>query len=186
MFLIFYIRHGLSFDFIFYTLFVCALIIAAFVDIAHRIIPDEVSMGGIVIGFILNSLRGLDVSPLGFNYSPLLDSLFGIVIGAGVIYLTGKCFDLVYFKLLKKGPIDGETQSMGIGDVKLLAMIGAFLGYRLALLTFFVAPIFGVIVGLVNLAVRKQHVIPYGPFLSLAAVINLFWAHTILRLIFFR
>jgi len=184
-FLLFYVRYGLGFDFILYNLFVCLLIVATFVDIAHRIIPDEVSLGGVVIGFILSIYRGIGLSPLGLNYRPILDSLLGIIIGGGIIYLTGKAFDLIYFKLLKKGPIDGETESMGGGDVKLLAMIGAFLGWKIALLTFFMAPMFGAVVGTANLLIKKQHTIPYGPFLSLAAIINLFLADTILRLLFF-
>jgi leader peptidase (prepilin peptidase)/N-methyltransferase len=93
-------------------------------------------------------------------------------------------FDLVYFKLLKKPPIQGETESMGGGDVKLLAMIGAFLGWKIAILTFFLAPFFGAIIGIINLIVKKDHTIPYGPFLSLAAFLSLFWADKIIRLIF--
>ena len=186
VFLAFYIRYGLSFDFIFYTLFVCALIIATFVDIAHRIIPDQISVGGIVIGFILSGFRGLNLAPFSFNRWPVLDSLLGIIIGGGIIYLTGKSFDLVYFKLLKKPPIDGETESMGGGDVKLLAMIGAFLGWKIVILTFFLAPFFGAVVGIISLIMRKGHTIPYGPFLSLAAFISLLWADIIFRLILFR
>ena len=185
VFLIFYNRYGLGFDFIFYTLFVCALIVATFVDIQHRIIPDEVSLGGIGMGLILNLLRPYLV-PTAYHLLPIWDSLLGVLIGGGVIYLTGKTFDLVYFKLLKKGPIDGETESMGGGDVKLLAMIGAFLGWKIALLTFFLAPFLGIIIGIVNLIIRKQHTIPYGPFLSLAAFISIFWADKIFRLIFLR
>ena len=129
---------------------------------------------------------GLGLRPFSFNYKPILNSLIGIIAGGGIIYLTAKIFDLIYFKLLKKGPIDGETESMGGGDVKLLAMIGAFLGWKFAIFTFFLAPFFGAVIGIVNLAIRKQHTIPYGPFLSLAAFISLFWADAILRLIFLR
>jgi leader peptidase (prepilin peptidase)/N-methyltransferase len=101
-----------------------------------------------------------------------------------MIYLTGFLFDLVYFKMLKKPPIQGETESMGFGDVKLLAMVGAFLGWQKAVATFFLAPFFGLIVGIINLAVKKDHTIPYGPFLALAAVISLFWADKIIGLLF--
>ncbi|MFC1657995.1 prepilin peptidase [Candidatus Omnitrophota bacterium] len=185
VFLIFYNLYGISFDFFLYTLFVCLLIVATFVDISHRIIPDEISLGGLVAGFLLSGLRGISLSPFAFSARPLLDSLLGIIIGGGIIYLTGKIFDLIYFKLLKKGPVDGETESMGGGDVKLLAMIGAFLGWKVALLTFFMAPLLGSVVGVANLLITKQHTIPYGPFLSLAAFINLFLAGAILRLLFF-
>ena len=196
VFLIFYIRYGLSFDFIFYTIFACALIIATFVDIQHRIIPDEISLGGIVVGLLFGVVRSF-IQPGGFHFErpiinlifdppPVLNSFLGVLFGGGIIYLTGKGFDLFWFKLLKKGPIDGETESMGGGDVKLLAMIGAFLGWQIAVLTFFIAPVFGAIVGGLNLFFRKQHTIPYGPFLSLAAFVSLFWADRIFRLLLFR
>jgi leader peptidase (prepilin peptidase)/N-methyltransferase len=156
------------------------------VDIPHRIIPDEISVGGMILGFILNAAKGFNLHPFSFNPRPAISSFFGIIIGGGIIYLTGFLFDLVYFKLLKKPPIQGETESMGGGDVKLLAMIGAYLGPVRVVLTFFLAPFFGAIIGLINLIVKKDHTIPYGPFLALAAVLSLFWADKIIALIFFR
>jgi leader peptidase (prepilin peptidase)/N-methyltransferase len=184
MFVILYRYYGLTYEFFFYTVLVCALIVASFVDIKHRIIPDEISLGGIIFGFILNAVRGISLNPFIYKPKYLFDSLLGILIGGGMIYLTGFLFDLVYFKMLKKPPIQGETESMGFGDVKLLAMVGAFLGWQKAVATFFLAPFFGLIVGIINLAVKKDHTIPYGPFLALAAVISLFWADKIIGLLF--
>jgi len=181
LFLVFFMRYGLSYNFFFYFVLICALIIATFVDIPHRIIPDEVSVGGLIVGFILSSIRGVNLNPLSFSFKPMVSSLFGIAIGAGVIYLTGWLFDLVYFKILKNPPINGETESMGGGDIKLLAMIGAFLGAPRVLLTFFIAPFFGAVIGIINLIIKKDHTIPYGPFLSLAALISIFWSDKILR-----
>jgi leader peptidase (prepilin peptidase)/N-methyltransferase len=188
-FLIFYLRFGFSFDFIFYSVFVCGLIIATFVDIPHRIIPDQISVGGIVVGFLFSVIKSFSLKPLSWSLrpetlirQPILDSFLGIIIGGGIIWLTGFLFDLIYFKLLKNPPIQGETESMGGGDVKLLAMIGAFLGWKAVLITFFVAPFFGAAVGIINMLIRKDHLIPYGPFLSLAAVISIFWADKILGL----
>jgi leader peptidase (prepilin peptidase)/N-methyltransferase len=186
VFLIFYNRYGLSFNFFFYIIFVSGLIVATFVDIKHRIIPDEISVGGIIAGLLFSGLRGLELRPFSYNWLPLVNSFLGIIIGGGIIWLSGFLFNLVYFKLLKKGPIQGETESMGAGDVKLLAMVGAFLGWQVVLLTFFLAPIFGAIVGIVNLIATKDHTIPYGPFLSLAAFISIFWFNQILSLIFVR
>lgn len=186
MFIVIFNKFGLSFDFFVYSLFVCGLIIATFIDIKHRIIPDEISIGGMIIGFILSASMGFAINPFSFSAKPMINSLLGILIGGGIIYLTGFLFDLVYFKILKKPPIQGETESMGGGDTKLLAMIGAFLGWQMALLTFFLAPFFGAAVGIINLLTKKDHTIPYGPFLSLAALISLFWYHTIIRLIFVR
>lgn len=185
MFVVLFMRYGLTYDFFFYTVLVCGLIIATFVDIKHRIIPDEVSVGGMIIGFILSAVRGFHMQAKPFSFQPMINSFLGIIIGGGIIYLTGLLFDLVYFKLLKKPAIQGETESMGGGDVKLLAMIGAFLGWQNALLAFFIAPLFGVIVGVANLLIKKDHTIPYGPFLALGALIALFWSDKILRLFFF-
>ncbi|MBM3254862.1 MAG: prepilin peptidase [Candidatus Omnitrophica bacterium] len=186
IFLLFYSCFGLSYIFFFYILFTCGLIVATFVDIRERIIPDEVSLGGAVCGLILNSLRGLRFFPFSFNSSHLLDSLLGIIAGSGIIYLSGFLFDLVYFKILKKPAVDGETSSMGGGDVKLMAMVGAFLGWEKAILVFFFAPFLGLLFGIANLLVKKEHVIPYGPFLSLAALLSMFWADKLIALILLR
>lgn len=183
IFLSFFMRYGLSYDFFFYIVLSCALIIATFIDIPHRIIPDEISVGGIIVGFILSSVRGVNISPFTFSFKPMLNSFLGIIIGGGIIFLTGWLFDLIYFKLLKRPAIGGETESMGGGDVKLLAMIGAFLGWQRATMAFFLAPFFGAAIGIYMLVTKKDHTIPYGPFLSLAAIISIFWADKIMRLL---
>ena len=176
-------RYGLNYEFFLYMVMLWGLIIATFVDIQHRIIPDEVSVGGMVIGFIMVSVTGLSWWPLKFTFLPLVKSALGILAGGGIIYLTGVIFDLVYFKLLKRPAINGETESMGGGDVKLLAMIGAFMGWPMAILTFFLAPFLGIVVGIINLATKKDHTIPYGPFLSIAALVCLFWGNRIISMI---
>jgi leader peptidase (prepilin peptidase)/N-methyltransferase len=179
-------RFGLSYDFFLYMVMLWGLIIATFVDIAHRIIPDEISVGGMIIGLIMLSVTGLAFNPLKYSFLPMLRSLSGIIAGGLIIYLSGKLFDLVYFKWLKRPAVNGETESMGGGDVKLLAMIGAFMGPQKALLTFFLAPFLGAVIGIVNLVRKKDHTIPYGPFLSLAALLSLFWADKIIQLILSR
>jgi len=183
VFLLFFMRYGLSYDLFFYIVLASALIVATFIDIPHRIIPDEITIGGIAVGFILSSIRGVNINPFTFSLKPMLNSLSGIIIGGAVIYVTGWLFDLIYFKLLKKPSIQGETESMGGGDVKLLAMIGAFLGWQRVIMTFFLAPFFGVVIGVYFLATRKDHTIPYGPFLSLAAFSSIIWFDKIARLI---
>ena len=184
MFVLLLNRFGLTYDFFLYLVLTCSLIIATFVDIKHRIIPDEISIGGIILGLVLYAIKGLNLQLKTYNFQPVLNSFLGIIVGGGVIYLTGFIFDLVYFKLLKKPPIQGETESMGGGDVKLLAMIGAFLGWQRVIIVFFLAPFFGVIAGIINLVVKKDHTIPYGPFLSLAAIVSIFWIDRIIRLLF--
>ncbi len=185
-FIVLYGVFGLTLNFFMYTTFICGLIVASFIDIPHRIIPDEISVGGVVVGFIFSCLKGITFNPLSYKFSFMIDSFFGILAGGGIIYLTGKIFDLIYFKILKNPPIQGETESMGGGDVKLLAMIGAFLGWKQAILTFFLAPFFGAAVGIFSVIFKKDHTIPYGPFLALAAIISMFYYPQIISMIFVR
>lgn len=185
LFLAFFNLRGLSFDFFFYSVFACGLIVATFVDMRHRIIPDEISIGGIAAGIIFGLVRPLATGD-SYTFGPALSALTGALAGGGLIYSVGFLFDLVYFKLLNKPPVQGETSSMGGGDVKLLAMIGAFLGWQKAIFVFFTAPFFGVIVGVINLLAKKEHVIPYGPFLSLAALLSVFWADRVISFILLR
>jgi len=187
MFVVLFNVFGLTYDFFIYILLICILIVATFVDIKHRIIPDEISVGGLIIGLILSAIKGITLEPaFKYNGKFIVDSLLGVIIGGGIIYLTGWLFDLVYFKLLKKPPIQGETESMGGGDVKLLGMIGAFLGWQKAILVFLLAPFLGLVFGLINMITKKDHTIAYGPFLSLGAILALFWADKIIALFIIR
>jgi leader peptidase (prepilin peptidase) / N-methyltransferase len=184
-FLLLYNRSGLGLDFLFYAILGSGLIVATFVDIQLRIIPDEISVGGLIVGLLIGFFKGISLSPIAYRLSPFLNALLGAIVGGGMIFLTGFLFDLVYFKMLKKPPVDGETSSMGGGDVKLLAMIGAFLGWQQAVLVFFLAPFFGFFIAIANLLIKKQHVIPYGPFLSLAAFLAIFRGREIIGFLLF-
>ena len=177
---------GLNYDFFVYIFFVSGLIIATFVDIDHRIIPDEISVGGLILGFILSAIKGLQINPLSYKVSPLINSFLGIIIGGGIIYLSGFIFDMVYFKLFRRPPIQGETESMGGGDIKLLAMIGAFLGWEKAVLTFFLAPFIALVFAIINLVSKKDHTVPYGPFLAAGALVSMFWYDKIFHFLFLR
>lgn len=168
---------------VYYCLFFSLLCVATFVDIQYQIIPDEISVGGAAAALVLNALAGIKLHPAAFDWHPFIRSLIGAGAGAGIIYAAGVLFDLVYFRILKKPPVEGETSSMGMGDVKLMAMIGAFLGPDKAVMTFFLAPFPGAVVGIVNLIFKKSHVIPYGPFLSLAAILSFLLGDRILAFI---
>lgn len=195
MFLLFYNRFGFTAISLIYVVFVCGLIIATFVDFNFRIIPDEIDIGGIVLGllisFIYPLLQKTDSHLLG-----LFRSLLGVVIGGGIIWLTGIIGDFIFFVvippiykkifnkeyyLLKEFKESGEEPStMGGGDVKLLAMIGAFIGWQKAVLSFFIAPLVGAAMGIFIKFVKKRSTIPYGPFLALASLISLFYWEVIL------
>ena len=129
------------------------LVPITFIDVDHRIIPDSLSLGGLAAGLLLSFLPGGDWK----------GSLAGGVLGGGVLYATAFAYE----------KITGR-EGMGGGDIKLIAMIGAFLGWRGALLTIFLGSLLGVAGGLV--AMRRgtdglKTAIPFGPFLCAAALI---------------
>ena len=178
-FLGFYLYYGLDILLLPYLIMVCGFIVATFVDFEHRIIPDEVSVGGMCAGLFLSlAIPKLHVvaGEHGYMWRDYLlslgFSLLGVLIGGGLIYLMGMLGDFIFKK-----------ESMGGGDVKLLAMVGAFLGWKSALLTFFIAPFFGAIFGIIEKIRTKDTAIAYGPFLVLGALISLFWSEKIIEFI---
>ncbi len=168
-FFLFYRYFGLTWVLLPYLVFHCGLIVATFVDLEHRIIPDQISVGGMLVGlifsFLLPQLHGTSS-----HLFALGRSLLGILIGGGSIYAMGMLGDFLFKK-----------ESMGGGDVKLLAMAGSFLGWQMAILAFFIAPFFGAVLGIIVKIRTKESVIPYGPFLSLGALISLFWGNKIIH-----
>ena len=167
-FLILHRAFGLSGHFFIYASWFGALIVASFIDLEHQIIPDEISLGGLAAGLIVSILYPpLHGSPT--RWLSLWHAAIGSLVGGGAIYLIGLFGNFVFKK-----------ESMGGGDVKLLAMVGSILGWRLTLLAFFIAPFFGSVVG-ITLKIRKgAEIIPYGPFLSLGSIVALFWGDSIL------
>lgn len=165
-------RFNFSLDFLIYAALLSALIIISFIDLEHRVIPDELSLAGIVAGLIISGFYPALQDQASWKFG-LLHSLMGILVGGISIYLIGLLGSAIFKK-----------EAMGGGDVKLLAFIGAFLGWKFTLLTFFLAPFFGSIVGLPLKFVKKQDTIPYGPFLSLAAAVSIFCGDRILSFIF--
>jgi len=172
LFLLLFIVFGLSAKFFAYAVFTCGLIVAAFVDFEIQEIPDQVSIGGIVVG-----LAAAVIFPSIFDtasrFASITNSFLGVVAGGGSIYAMGVL-----------GKIAFKKEAMGGGDVKLMAMIGAFLGWKLVVFTFFVAPLFGSVVGIILRIKDGREIIPYGPFLSLAALIAVFFGNRILGMFF--
>ena len=146
-----------------YFLFVAALIVIIFIDIHLQIIPDVISLPGIIAGFLFSF-----VNPM----VDWLDSLIGILAGGGVLYAVAT----LYFLLRKQ---DG----MGGGDIKLLAMLGAFLGWQSLPFIVFFSSLTGSVIGIAALAAQKkgaQTRIPFGPFLSVAGLCYLFFSQEII------
>jgi leader peptidase (prepilin peptidase)/N-methyltransferase len=151
-----------------------ALIVATFVDFEIQEIPDEVSIGGLALGLALSAAFPGLLNASSFH-AGLFNSAAGAFAGGASIYLMGFFGELVFRK-----------EAMGGGDVKLMAMIGSFLGWRLTLLVFFMAPLFGSVVGIILTIKEGRRIIPYGPYLSLAAMISVFRGEEILGLFFRR
>lgn len=146
-----------------YFFFCAALLVIIFIDIHHQIIPDVISLPGIVLGFLFSL-----VNPTVTWQS----SLIGLLVGGGVLYAVAS----LYFLLRK---VDG----MGGGDIKLLAMIGAWLGWQSLPFVIFASSLSGSLVGLIAMVYQKKGGrtrIPFGPFLSLAALVYTFYSENIL------
>ncbi len=150
--------QGVSFAALYYSAFCAALIAITFIDLDHRIIPDLISLPFIAIG-VLGSLA---VPSLG-----LINSLLGAAGGGFGFWFMAWAYEKV-----------SGREGLGFGDVKLLAMIGAFLGPKGALGTVLLSSVVGSVVGIVIMIVQKKNLklaLPYGPFLALGAFAYLFW-----------
>lgn len=154
---------------IYLSLFVIPLVIVSFIDLEHMIIPDVISVPGILVGVGVNVL----FAAKGNRLSAGLDSLIGAAVGGGALYLVA----FAYEKIKK-------IEGLGGGDVKLMAMLGAFFGWREAIFILFLSSIIGAIVGLIVVIVQKRdmkYAIPFGPFLAMAGLINLLMGDYIMR-----
>lgn len=158
-----FMKFGASVDALIYFAFICALIVITFIDLDLQIIPDVISLPGIALGFAASFVL-LDLS--------VLDSLIGLAFGGGILYLIAFGYHL----------ITGQ-EGMGGGDIKLLAMIGAFLGWKGVLLTLLLSSFTGAITGVILMyAFGKgtKHAIPFGPFLALGALLHLFFGESLI------
>ena len=171
---------GLNVVTLIYMVLSCGLIAATFIDIDYQIIPDEITYGGMILGIILSVIfPGLHDTANRF-YS-LRSSFLGLLLGGALIYAISWIGTIAFKKKLKE---IGEETAMGGGDVKYLAMIGAFIGWKGVIIVFFLAPFFGSIVGIIEKLRRKADIIPYGPYLSIAALITILWGDGIMRTLF--
>ena len=141
-----------------YAVFFSALLTITWIDWDHQIIPDVITLPGILLGLLSASL----VLPVGF-----VNSVIGIIVGGGVLLLMAWLSPLLFGK-----------EGLGGGDIKLLAMVGAFLGWQHALGTLMIASVIGAVVGVGLMAVRvmkRGQYMPFGPYLALGAILSLFY-----------
>lgn len=157
-------KCGLGLIYLVYFIFGAALLVVTFIDLRHQIIPDRISLPGIALGL----LTSIFLPNLTF-----LDSLIGIAAGGGSLLLVAGG----YYLLTKK-------EGMGLGDVKLLAMMGAFLGWKSILFIIMVGSFSGALVGITLMLIKKKdrkYAIPFGPFLSLGALCYLLYGQEMIR-----
>ena len=157
-----FLRFSLSISNAVYFPFCAALLAIIFIDFYHQIIPDVISLPGIVLGFVLSF-----VNPI----VAWQDSIIGLVCGGGFFYLIAAGYYLI-----------AKRAGMGGGDIKLLAMIGAFLGWQSLPFVIFSSAFLGSIIGIAAMVKQKKGgktVIPYGPFLAVGSYLYLFFQEEI-------
>jgi leader peptidase (prepilin peptidase)/N-methyltransferase len=150
-------------SYLIYLSFVCSLIVITVIDLYHQIIPDVISLPGIGVGLLASLL----IPQITF-----LNSLVGILLGGGSLFLVATLYQWIF-----------KREGMGGGDVKLLAMIGAFLGWKAVILTIVLGSLIGSVIGILIMVLKGKsfkYAIPFGPFLSLGALIALFYQSEII------
>ena len=146
-----------------YALLFSALVVVTGTDLTHKMIPNVITLPGIVIGLI----GAVTVLPVDW-----MNSVLGLTVGGGLLWLLAWLSPYLFGK-----------EGMGGGDIKLLAMIGAFLGWKPALLTIMIGSLTGSIIGVSLIAlhiIKRDDYIPFGPFIVLGALLSLFFAQPLL------
>jgi leader peptidase (prepilin peptidase)/N-methyltransferase len=164
IFLMIYRRWGLSYELFIQMFFVSLLVAVTFIDYDFQIIPDILSIGGLIAGIAISFIRP------NFRF---LDALYGVLLGGGVLFVIAYGYQLIT-----------KREGMGGGDIKLLAMIGAFTGLKGVIFSLIGGSIIGTLVGIPLMFIKKentQYAIPFGPFLSLSAAIYLFKGNGIMH-----
>ena len=139
-----------------------ALIVLFMIDLEHQLLPNRITLPGILVGFAFSF-----VAPPG-----PFDSLLGIVLGGGVLYGIAAAYYLVR-----------KEEGMGMGDVKMLAMVGAFLGWKAVLLTLVLSSFAGAVIGMAMMALHKgnmRYALPFGTFLAVGALIAMIFGERLI------
>ncbi|PYP86607.1 MAG: prepilin peptidase [Blastocatellia bacterium AA13] len=177
VYLLLYLLDGLTLAFLGDVVFVSLILPLVFIDYRHKILPNVITYPGFIVLLALRVLAPLPV-PLNATEhiasamisSPiwthrLLGALLGALAGGGSLWLVGWLYLVIR-----------KVEGMGLGDAKMMAMVGAFLGWELTFLTIFVASLMGSIVGVLAMLVRGESLrmeIPFGVFLGPSAIIAL-------------
>jgi len=176
--LLFY-KYGVTFETFVYVVLTLSLIVITFIDLEHFIIPNVITFPGIIIGLAYNLLitdwglllkiiPRLDFGNIFYIVPkvPALNSLSGIIVGGGSLLLIAYLYQIIR-----------KREGMGMGDVKLLAMLGAFLGVNGVFFTILISSLVGSVIGIILILKQRGDMrlaLPYGPFISFAAILFLF------------
>lgn len=164
-----------------YLVLTCALVVASFIDLDLQIIPDRITLPGIALGlgaslalpnlhlpagprdpilhFLCQPLMAIQAPP---RAESVVACILGALVGGGIVAIAGAMGKVVFRK-----------QAMGGGDVRLMAAIGAVMGWQVAVLVFVAACFIGMVGGLLSLLVSRRSRIPFGPYLSAATVASI-------------
>jgi leader peptidase (prepilin peptidase)/N-methyltransferase len=162
--LLLFMKFGLTLIFLVFFIFTAVLITITFIDLDHQIIPDVLSLPGIPL-FFLAAIFIVKV--------PWSEALIGLLIGGGVLFLIAFVYEFIT-----------KREGMGGGDIKLLAMIGGFFGWKSLIFILLFSSFAGALVGGAAMIINKQdmkYAVPFGPFLSAAAVAYIFWGDAFMR-----
>ena len=163
IYLIICLIYGLSIQSLIYIILSSALIIIAFIDLNEQIVPDVISLPGIAIGFIISFF---------VPYISFINSALGVLVGGGIILIIALGGSTIFKK-----------EAIGGGDVKLAAMIGAFLGWRYIIISLFLGFFLGALAGIVLILSKiksREDTVPFGPFIVLGSFITLLWGEKII------
>jgi len=164
-----FIKFGLTLKFLVFFIFIAVLIVITFIDLDHQIIPDILTLPGIPI-FTLAAIFLVKI--------PWLEALLGILIGGGILFAIAVVYEFI-----------SKREGMGGGDIKLLAMIGGFLGWKSLIFILLFSSLAGALIGIAVMIIKKQdmkYAVPFGPFLAAAVVAYVFWGEAITRTFFIR
>jgi leader peptidase (prepilin peptidase) / N-methyltransferase len=185
LFLCCYLAFGLTVEALKWSTFVAVLVVLVFTDFRERILPDVINFVGFGLGLLLSLFTpsqdgtALWLSSRWFDFAPpapilsLIDALLGAALGAGVMWLIAEG----YFRLRGK-------EGMGFGDVKMMLMAGAFLGWKRTLLTMLVGSMIGSFLGIAFMLARRKnsdYELPFGSFLGMAALLVVFFGNPVVQ-----
>jgi len=161
-------KFYLTLNFLVFFIFTAVLIVITFIDLDHQIIPDLLTLPGIPIFFLLA------VFVVGV---PWMEAAIGLLIGGGVLFVIALGYEVIT-----------KREGMGGGDIKLLAMIGGFLGWKSLIFVLLFSSLLGAVIGVALMLIKKEdmkYAVPFGPFLSAAAVAYLFWGDAFMQFLIF-